>query len=127
MSTRYKKHLFLRALVVPSLSVAVLAYFGYHLMHGAYGIRGLERVRERIAKLETELTHVQATRQALALRVALLRPNNADMDMVEERARQSLYLTHPDDVVIFTPWRQRWQNATAGSADDDKSEHRRVP
>jgi cell division protein FtsB len=43
------------------------------------------------------------TREALARQVRLLRPENLNRDMLDEQARRTLGLTHPDDVVIYTP------------------------
>ena len=40
-------------------------------------------------------------REKLEKRVDLLRPENLDLDMLEERARSVLGLAHPDELVIY--------------------------
>jgi cell division protein FtsB len=42
-------------------------------------------------------------REVLARQVGLLRPENLNRDMLDEQVRRTLGLTHPDDVVIYTP------------------------
>jgi len=41
----------------------------------------------------------------LESRTALLRPDNLDRDMLDERARLMLNYSHPDDIIIIQPQR----------------------
>ncbi|MBI3710032.1 MAG: septum formation initiator family protein [Proteobacteria bacterium] len=61
------------------------------------------QLRERIVEAQAQLDEVTAERRALERRVALLRPDNLDPDLLDERARLVLNLARPDEVVIFDP------------------------
>lgn len=90
-----------RAVLVAVLTAGTIAYFGWHAYHGNYGIFARERLDVRVADLERELAEVRAERQAMERRVALLKAQSLDPDILEERARESLGLAHPNDVVIL--------------------------
>jgi len=84
----------------------VLAYFSYHMIQGNHGIIALLELRSTVAAAETIQAETAAEREDLLQRVSLLRPDNLDPDMLEERARVMLNYVHPDEVVIITPDRQ---------------------
>ncbi|BBK31940.1 cell division protein FtsB [Stella humosa] len=89
--------------VAPVLGVAVIGYFAYHLVHGDRGLVAWRALSERIGEVETDARQVTAERQELERRVALLRPDSLDRDMLDERVREVLNLAHPDDLVILRP------------------------
>ena len=49
---------------------------------------------------EAQLAALEAEREALKNRVALLHPDHADPDMVGELLRSQLNVVHPNEVVI---------------------------
>ena len=106
MSTRQRKRSKVKPLLAPAASLVALAYFAYHAVEGEYGLSALNRLSEREAQLAAELATLQASRAALDERVALLRPESLDRDMIDERARQALNLARPEDIVIFRPARR---------------------
>ena len=89
--------------VAPALGVAVIGYFAYHLVHGDRGLVAWRDLSERIRETEAVARQVTAERQELERRVALLRPDSLDRDMLDERVREVLNLAHPDDLVILRP------------------------
>lgn len=103
MSTRQRKRSKVKPLLAPAVSLLALAYFAYHAIEGEYGLAALGRLAEREAQLTAELAALTASRAALDARVALLRPESLDPDLIEERARQALNLARPSDIVIFRP------------------------
>ena len=80
----------------------VLAYFSYHMIQGNHGVIALLELRSKVAAAEAIRTETGAERQRLTQQVALLRPDNLDPDMLEERARVMLNYVHPDEIVIIT-------------------------
>lgn len=106
MSTRQRKRSKFKPLLAPAASLLALAYFAYHAVEGEYGLAALNRLEERQAQLAAELAALEESRAALDERVALLRPESLDPDMIDERARQALNFAHPDDIVIFLPARR---------------------
>lgn len=103
MYTRQRKKSVLRRLVLPALAIAILGYFGFHALNGEYGLIARARLEDKAAKLEVELDELIGKREALERRVVLLRPESLDPDMIDERARASLNMTHPDEITILRP------------------------
>ena len=103
MSTRQRKRSKVKPLLAPAASLIALAYFAYHAVEGQYGLSALARIEAREAQLAAELVALRAGREALDGRVALLRPESLDPDMIDERARQALNFAHPEDIVVFLP------------------------
>jgi cell division protein FtsB len=89
-----------RRILIVLVSGGVLAYFGWHAFHGNYGIYARQALEARVAELQKELEEVTAERRAAERRVMLLRAESLDPDLLEERARETLSLAHPNDVVI---------------------------
>ena len=101
MTTRQHRPSLLRRLVLPAVTAAFLGYFAFHSFHGEYGMVGRARLDSRAVQLGAQLERLEAERAALEVRVALLRPRGLDQDMVDERARESLSMVHPNDVVLM--------------------------
>ena len=78
----------------------MMAYFGYHAVQGDRGLIAWWNLRFEIEQTNAELARVTAEKQALENRVALLRPQSLDRDMLEERARLMLGVVRADDLVI---------------------------
>lgn len=85
------------------IGALLLAYFSYHMIHGNYGVIALLELRSKVAAAEAIRAETSAEQQRLAQQVALLRPDNLDPDMLEERARVMLNYVHPDEIVILSP------------------------
>jgi len=88
-------------IVVPVLGLGALAYLGYHFFEGERGLKASWSVEQRLAKAESERKSLMAERVRLEGRVALLREDTLDRDMLDERLRQMLNLVQPNDVVIL--------------------------
>ena len=101
MWTRHRKRRKLGRLIVPVISAMVLSYFGYHSIHGGFGLKAQERMLVERADLETRLVAVRAEREELEKRVALLKDGSIERDMLDEQARRALNLARPDDLVIL--------------------------
>jgi len=81
----------------------VLAYFSYHMIQGNHGVIALLELQSKVAAAEIIRSENSAEHRRLAQQVALLRPDNLDPDMLDERARIMLNYVHPDEIVIITP------------------------
>lgn len=83
--------------------VVCLAALGYFAWHGVYGSRGMERLQARqfeVHRLQEQLATLTTERTRLEQRMALLRPQSIDPDMLDEKARALLEFAHPNDRVI---------------------------
>jgi len=86
----------------PILGILADAYFSYHLIEGDRGLFAYLKLQHEIDRAEAVYQLTENEKQALEKRVALLRPENLDIDMLEERSRDVLGLAHPDEIVIYT-------------------------
>ncbi|NIJ42754.1 cell division protein FtsB [Parvibaculum indicum] len=98
---RPTRNLRLRDALVPLVAAIAVAYFAYHAMHGRYGFINWLTLQDRVATLQEELKEVRGERDRLDRRVALLRPESLDPDLLDERARAALGYADPNEIVIL--------------------------
>jgi cell division protein FtsB len=92
---------FLAALSLYVLAAAFIGYFGVNAYTGNHGIRAKQTLDQRIADLTLELDATRAERERWEHRMALLRSDGIDRDMLDERARQLLDFADPRDVTTL--------------------------
>lgn len=83
------------------LLLAGVAYFGYHLMNGNYGLMALGDLDKEYATLKVMADQAAEERHALEVKVAGLRPDNLDPDLLDERARKILGFSKRDEFIIL--------------------------
>jgi cell division protein FtsB len=88
-------------LAVTVVCLAVLGYFAWHADRGPRGFPYRDRLAAEVQDLEAKAAAVAAQRDALEHRVALLRPDTIDPDMLDELARNRLEMAAPGELVIF--------------------------
>jgi cell division protein FtsB len=81
--------------------VALAAYFGYHAVTGSRGLLAWRDLNAELASTRQELDALRAERVALAKKVARLRHDGLDPDLIDELARRQLSLADPLDVIIL--------------------------
>ena len=89
---------FFAVLVVPAITVAVVAYFGAYAIWGNRGILSLEDTQAQLGIRQQQLAEVQANRERLEHRIALM--SKHDPDLVEELARTQLMDGAPNQVAV---------------------------
>ena len=99
----YSLRRFLRMIVAPVISIGVVGYFTYHLIHGNRGLLALWQLNHEISQAELVLTQTGEAKAEMERKVFLLRPENLDPDMLEERARQILNLSRDGEIVVMQP------------------------
>jgi cell division protein FtsB len=80
-----------------------VTYFAYHAHHGARGLQAKTNYKIRIASLQGELQDVRQQRTEWERRVNLMRVDQLDRDILDERSRALLNLAHKNDVIIILP------------------------
>lgn len=101
MWTRHHKQRNTGRFIIPVITAAFLAYFGYHAFHGAYGLEAKKRLEERVAVLQAELDVLVEEREALEAKLILINDGTIERDMLDEQARRALDLVRDDEVVIY--------------------------
>ena len=87
-------------MVVPAITVAVVAYFGAYAVWGNRGVLALEDTQAQLGIRQQQLSELQANRQRLEHRIALMEKNGGDPDLVEELARGQLMDGAPNQVAL---------------------------
>ncbi|MGO4386158.1 septum formation initiator family protein [Microvirga sp. 2YAF29] len=102
MVIRRRLRRFLIPLVLYSISAAVVGYFVHHAHSGARGIEAQQKYEAQVAELTQELDALKTERTDWERRISLLRSDQIDRDLLEERARVMLGRVHRNDLVIIT-------------------------
>jgi cell division protein FtsB len=90
-----------RGRLIPVCCALLLVYFGYHAIQGDRGLLSWVKLSDQIGEARIALDVTADERATLERKVALLRPEGLDPDMLDERARYMLSLARPDEVVIY--------------------------
>jgi cell division protein FtsB len=91
---------FFGALVIPAISAAAVAYFGYYAIWGSRGALALTTVEAKLSVKQEQLAALQGQRKMLQHRISLLEPGSVDPDMVEELARGQLQDGEPGQIAV---------------------------
>jgi len=86
-----------------TLSALVVGYFVWQAESGNRGLEAKKVLKIRAYQLTQELNAVKAERATWEHRVTLLKSDQIDRDLLEERARIVLGRVHANDVVVITP------------------------
>jgi len=102
MVTRKRLRSTLTALGLYVMAGLLIGYFGVNAYNGNHGLKAREDIDRQTATMSAELATLQAERKQWERRVALLRADNIDPDMLDERARALLDYVDPADLVMMT-------------------------
>ena len=100
MVRRPRIRAFFTALGLYLLAAALIGYFGINAYTGNRGLRARQDLDQRIAALTQKIDEAKAERAQWERRVALLRSDDLDPDMLDERARAVLDYADPRDLVL---------------------------
>ena len=101
MVTRRRIRTIVNTLALYTIAALLIGYFGINAYTGNHGIVAKQNLDQRIADLTRELDATRAERERWERRVALLKPDRIDPDMLDERARQLLDYADPRDVTVL--------------------------
>jgi len=90
-----------RYVAAPVLGVCLMGYFGYHLVQGDRGLLAWLRLTHEIREAKALAETVRQERDTLERRVAHLRPESIDRDLLDERARAILNIALPNETIIL--------------------------
>ena len=81
--------------------VAFYVYLAFHALSGNQGVMRWVDYENDIAKYEARLETAQAERGALEKRVKALQASNLDLDVLDEKSRELVFLSHPNEITIW--------------------------
>ena len=105
MVVRTRLGSFLKGLALYAVAALLVGYFAFHAYHGNHGIVASRAFEQEAAQLERERNEIRAERESWERRIALLKPESLDPDLVDELARRDLFFAHPSDLVVLRPAR----------------------
>jgi cell division protein FtsB len=90
----------MRKAVWPAVGLTLMAFFGAYAVLGPNGMFAYGDYKRQLAKRERDYAVLDRRREVLKNRVALLNPDHANPDMVDEMVRKELNVAHPDEVIV---------------------------
>jgi cell division protein FtsB len=85
------------------VSFGCMVMLGYFAFYAFYGVRGYpyrDQLDVQFASLTNDFDSISAQRKAIESRVALLRPESVDPDLLDELARSNLDMANQNDIVV---------------------------
>lgn len=94
-----------RSLLLPlglyGVAGVVGAYFVWHGVNGQRGLKAGAEYEQKLAELRLERDVLKLQRMKWESRIALIKGETVDADILEEQARKTLGRVHRNDVVIL--------------------------
>jgi cell division protein FtsB len=100
MVTRKRLRSILTTLGLYVMAALLIGYFGVNAYSGNHGLKAKEDLDQQIGTLSADLDSLKRERAQWERRVALLRPDRLDPDMLDERARALLDYAAPNDLTL---------------------------
>ncbi|HUZ30741.1 MAG TPA: septum formation initiator family protein [Xanthobacteraceae bacterium] len=101
MVTRKRLRSILTALGLYVIAALLIGYFGVNVFSGNHGLKAKQDIDRQVAVLSSELAGLQGQRRQWERRIALLKSDQIDPDMLDERARALLDYTDPHDLTLI--------------------------
>ena len=93
----------LRRTILSIIGACIVASFLYHMIEGDRGWFAMLRLQQQVRDAQASLSQVQKDRQELEHRTQLMRPNSLDPDLLDEKSRELLNYSKPNEIVVLTP------------------------
>ncbi|MGC8474919.1 MAG: FtsB family cell division protein [Acetobacteraceae bacterium] len=97
----------LRAVAVPLSLLGLSGVFAYGTVRGDHGLVAYRQRAALLARTQAQLAQLQARQARWEIRVAALRSDHLDLDLLDARAREMLNLSNPRDILMPYPDGQR--------------------
>ena len=101
MVTRRRLRSFLTALGLYVGAALLIGYFGVNAYTGNHGLRAKADLDQHFAELSDELARLKKERADWQRKVALLKSESIDPDMLDERARAVLNYLEPREITMI--------------------------
>jgi cell division protein FtsB len=86
--------------VVSFFCLLLYAYFSWHYYYGSRNLAVLAQTETTAAEMRADLQNVIEIRQRLEAKVALLRPEHIDPDLLDEVARRILDYGSANELIV---------------------------
>jgi cell division protein FtsB len=92
-----------RAVIGPFFAIVLILYFALNLIEGDHGLMAWLRRAHQVHDAEMTLAATDTALAHLRHRTDLLKGNQLDPDLLDERNRASLNTIGQNEIVIFAP------------------------
>jgi cell division protein FtsB len=90
-----------RRMIVPIVGALFVCYFLVHSFQGDRGVLAWMHLQKQVTLAEHTLQETRAVRTDFERRISLLRSEQLDADMLDERARIMAGLVRPDELIVI--------------------------
>lgn len=101
MVVRRRLRRILYPLLLYVISGSVSGYFLWHAIHGGRGLEAKLEYRKTITDLSKELESLQGEKAAWERRIARMRDESIDRDLLKEEAYEMIGRVHKNEALIF--------------------------
>ncbi len=101
MVSHRRRRSILTVLGLYAFAALFIGYFAVNAFTGNHGLRAQADLDQQLASMQSEIKQLKSERSLWERRVALLRSDRIDPDMLDERARALLGLTDPRDLTLL--------------------------
>jgi cell division protein FtsB len=101
MVSHRRRHAILTALGLYVFAALFIGYFAVNAFTGNHGLRAQADLDQQLSAMQAELSAIKAERAMWERRVALLRSDRIDPDMLDERARALIGYADPRDLTLL--------------------------
>ena len=101
MVTNRRRRAVITALALYTFAALFVGYFAVNAFTGNHGLRAQQDLDQQLRSMQVELDQLKAERALWERRVAVLRSDNIDPDMLDERARAILGYADPRDLTLL--------------------------
>jgi len=101
MVTRRRLRSILNTLGLYVMAALLIGYFGVNAYNGNHGLKAKEDIDRQMATLSAELASLRSERMLWERRINLIKDDDIDPDMLDERARALLDEVDPNDLIMM--------------------------
>ena len=101
MVSHRRRRAILTAIVLYAFAASYIGYFGVNAYTGRHGLRAQQDLDQQVASMQHELNGLKAEHALWERRVALLRSDAIDPDMLDERARALIGMADSRDLILL--------------------------
>lgn len=85
------------------IGACIVGYFLIHTIQGDRGWLAMLRLQNQVNTAQENLSQLQKEHQQLNHRVQLMRPGSMDPDLLDEKSREMLDYSKPNEIIVLTP------------------------
>jgi cell division protein FtsB len=89
--------------IVTCVCGVLLGYLAWHALEGPRGYTFRDHLASQSLALDDKFAAIEKRRLVMENKVALLRPESIDPDLLDELARSQLDMVAPGDIVVMQP------------------------